>query len=56
VVEKEKYLGRQEAAKYLGLSQRALDGLQLPKIRPVAGRVLFDKADLDKFMSEKKTA
>ena len=48
---------RKAAAHYLGISIRALDSLaaagQIPKT-PIAGRVLYDRADLDSYIERVK--
>jgi hypothetical protein len=48
---------RKEAAYYLGISLRSLDGLaadgQVIKT-PIAGRTLYDRADLDAYIERQK--
>lgn len=55
----DRYLSRPEAADYLRVSLRTLDGLAAsgdpPAIR-LGTRVVFDRADLDVFMTGRKAA
>lgn len=55
---KQRYLRVVEAAKYLGVSRRTLDGYiaegQIPHIRQ-AGVKRIDRADLDKWAETRKT-
>ncbi len=50
-LESDRYLGKAEAAKYLGVSVRTVEGWmdRLPRYKP-NGKVLFKKSELDQFM------